>query len=93
MDEHINSVLIQFLDVDTKYQYLKYYYYKMIKENVGTDAENDIVGMYYHKLNNAYKQWQHEKWLLEWEAEKKEPYVISFDKEKKSPAINIWEYI
>jgi hypothetical protein len=93
MDEHINSVLIQFLDVDTKYQYLKYYYLKMIAESYETENENDIVKICFDKLDNAYEQWQDEKRLLEWEAMKKEPYVISFGKEKKGPAFNIWKYI
>ena len=93
MDEHINSVLIQFLDVDTKYHYLQYYYHKMIAESFETENENEIVKICFDKLDHAYEQWQYEKWLLEWEARKKEPYVISFDKEKKVSAFYIWDHI
>ena len=30
MDEHINSVLLLFLDTETKFHYLDYHYHKML---------------------------------------------------------------
>ena len=62
MDDNINSVLIQFLDADTKFHYLNYHYQKML------DETNDEA--YVYKLECLY-EWRYfiERGLVaEWES-------------------------
>ena len=49
MDDQTSSVLIEFLDAETKFSYLNYYYQKMLIE---TDDE-----VYALKLDTLYEWW------------------------------------
>ena len=61
MDDNINSVLLQFLNTDTKFHYLNYHYQKML------DETNDEA--YVYKLECLYEWWDFiERGLVEeWE--------------------------
>ena len=56
MNEQTNSVIINFLDAESKFHYLNYYYSKMLDET--NDEE------YVYKLECLYEWWeQEEPWL------------------------------
>ena len=67
MDEHINSVLTAFLDTETKYHYLNFYYQKMIDETEDDDET------YLYKLECLYEWWEQEEPLINYNGE----YTVS----------------
>ena len=50
MNEQTNSVIINFLDEESKFHYLNYYYSKML------DETNDET--YFDKLSCLYQSWE-----------------------------------
>ena len=56
MNEQTNSVIIEFLDTESKFHYLNYYYSKMLDET--NDEE------YVYKLECLYEWWAQEEPLL-----------------------------
>ena len=69
MDEHINSVLTEFLDTETKFHYLNYYYQMMLD-----DTEDEE---YVYKLESLYEWWQPEEPLLNYDPDDEETYTLS----------------
>ena len=69
MDEHINSVLTEFLDTETKFHYLNYYYRMMLD-----DTEDEE---YLYKLESLYEWWQQEEPLLTYNPDDEETYTLS----------------
>ena len=53
MNEQTNSVIMNFLDTESKFHYLNYYYSKMLDE---TDDEE-----YVYKLECLYEWWAQEE--------------------------------
>ena len=70
MNEHINSVLTEFLDTETKFHYLNYYYQMMIDETEDDDEE------YLYKLECLYEWWEQEEPLLNYNPDDEE-YTVS----------------
>ena len=56
MNEQTNSVIINFLDDESKYHYVNYYYSEMLDET--NDEE------YVYKLECLYEWWEQEQPLL-----------------------------
>ena len=52
MNEQTNSVILNFLDEESKFHYLNYYYSKMLDET--NDEE------YFDKLSCLYQSWEQE---------------------------------
>ena len=69
MDEQTNSVLIEFLDTETKFHYLNYYYQTMI------DDTGDEEHLY--KLECLYEWWRQEEPLLNYDPDDEETYNLS----------------
>ena len=61
MNEQTNSVIIEFLDTESKFRYLNYYYSKMLDET--NDEE------YVYKLECLYEWWEQEEPMLNYNQE------------------------
>ena len=61
MNEQTNSVIIEFLDTESKFRYLNYYYSKMLDET--NDEE------YVYKLECLYEWWDQEEPMLNYNQE------------------------
>lgn len=68
MNEHINSVLTEFLDTETKFHYLNYYY-QMMLDDTGDEE-------YLDKLDCLYEWWAQEEPLLNYDPDDVE-YTVS----------------
>jgi len=64
MNEHINSVLTEFLDTETKFHYLNYYYQMMLD-----DTEDEE---YLDKLDCLFVWWKQEEPLLTYDPDNEE---------------------
>ena len=71
MNEQTNSVIMNFLDTESKFHYLNYYYSKMLDE---TDDEE-----YVYKLECLYEWWAQEEPLLNYNQEEPISYPNSDD--------------
>ena len=69
MNEHINSVLTEFLDTETKFHYLNYYY-QMMLDDTGDDECLYILECF-------YEWWQQEEPLLTYDPDNDETYTLS----------------
>ena len=61
MDDNLNSILLPFLDSETKFHYLNYHSCKAlhttVDDNLGADHEQDLV----YKLECLYEWWEFEQ--------------------------------
>ena len=73
MDDQTSSVLVEFLDTKTKFNYLNYYYQKMLIETDG--------GVYAHKLDVLYEWWWQQEGFIpdDYDGEYDNPYDYDSD--------------
>ena len=73
MDDQTNSVLVEYLDAESKYSYLNYYHQKMLNET------DDAV--YAYKLDILYEWWWQREGFIpdDYDGNYDHPYDYDYD--------------
>ena len=64
MNDNLNSIMLSFLDSETKFHYLNYYLGKTLDEAIDANLGEDEEQIYVYKLECLYGWWATEQYEL-----------------------------